>query len=158
MGVSQRGPGKLGIWSPRVEAPTIWPDAHMQRSISAGVGVGPWPFVQVRPGLGIPREGHTPARGPAPLCLPASWIRSPTRSPGTLPRGRGQSDSSFLTPHLLSHPSGACCSLLCASSHEILIKMLEHPFAHSPVDAETHLLSGVTVSMWVVGRWSGRSR
>ena len=69
-----------------------------------------------------------------------------------------KSGSSFLTPHLLSHPSGACCSLLCASSQEILTKMLEHPFAHSPFDAETHLLSGVTVSMRVVGRWSGRSR
>lgn len=93
-----------------------------------------------------------------PCVCPQAGSGLPPAAPGLSRVEEDKSDSSFLTPHLLSHPSGACRSLLCTSSHEILIKMLEHPFAHSPVDAETHLLSGVTVSMWVVGRWSGRSR
>ena len=145
-GVSHRGPGQLGTWPPECRgAHAIWPDAHAQ--LAVGIAFGPWPFVQVGPGPGIPREGHGPARGSAPLCLPASWSRPPIHCPGTLLHGGGQKRLLTLNSHPLLCPSGARCSLLCASSHEVSIKMLEHPFAHSPSDAETHLLPEGTVSV-----------
>ena len=133
-------------------AHAIWPDAHAQ--LAVGIAFGPWPFVQVGPGLGIPREGHGPAPGSAPLCLPASGSRPPTPCPGPLPRGGGQKRALALHSSP-SFVSGAHCSSLCASSHEVSIKMPEHPFAHSPSDAETHLLPGGTASVWVGGTWSG---
>ena len=79
------------------------------------------------------------------------FLVPPPPAPGLSRVEEDKSTSSFLTPHSLLHPSGACCSLLCTSSHEVSVKMLERPFAHSPLDAESHPLSGGTVSVWVRG-------
>ena len=153
-GVSQRGPGQLGTWPPCAEAPTPSGLTHTHSSLSVLRLV---PGRSCRSGQVWASRGRATAllRAQLPCVCPQAGAGLPRPALGLSRVEEDKSEPSLFTPHPLLCPSGARCSSLCASSHEVSIKMPEHPFAHSPSDAETHLLPGGTASVWVGGTWSG---